>query len=37
MDDGELHYSEASNYAVANFMNNVCIPREGVNSKSLKT
>lgn len=25
MEDGELHYSEASNYAVVNFMNNVCI------------
>lgn len=37
MDDGELHYSEASNQAVANFMNNVCIPKEGVTSKSLRT
>ena len=27
MDDGKIHYSESSNYAVVNFMNNVCIKK----------
>lgn len=37
MNDEELHYSEASNYAVANFMNNVCIKRPNVTRNSPKT
>lgn len=36
MDDGELHYSEASNYAVANFMNNVCEEKSSNRVKKLR-
>ncbi len=37
MNDGELHYSEASNHAVANFINNVTIPKVDLRTKPSKT
>ena len=37
MNDGELHYSESSNYAVANFINNVTIPKVDLKTKPSKT
>lgn len=37
MSDGELHYSEASNHATANFVNNVTIPKVDLRSKPSKT
>ena len=37
MNDGELHYSEASNHAVANFVNNVTIPKVDLKTKPAKT
>lgn len=37
MNDGELHYSESSNHAVANFINNVSIPKVDLRTKPSKT
>ena len=37
MNDGELHYSESSNHAVANFVNNVTIPKVDLKTKPSKT
>ena len=37
MNDGELHYSEASNHAVANFVNNVTIPKVDLKTRPSKT
>ena len=37
MNDGELHYSESSNHAVANFLNNITIPKVDLKTKPSKT